>query len=104
MGMNGEDARFEALTGTDFTQVRIFQKPVLIKFVFDISQRELGAPHRHVEFGKNPGQSANMVSWPWVRMIPRTRWRFSMRYEMSGTTMSTPSNSASGTSSPHRSR
>jgi len=30
-GMNGEDARFEALTGTDFTQVRIFQKPVLIK-------------------------------------------------------------------------
>ena len=55
------DAGLEALAGTHFAQVGVFEQSVLVEFVFDISQRELGAPDRHVEFGENPGQSANVV-------------------------------------------
>ena len=34
---------------------------MLVEFVFDVGQRELGAPDGHVEFGENPGQRADVV-------------------------------------------
>ena len=59
--MNGERSCLEALSGADLMQIGIFQQAVLFQFVFQQSQGELRAPHRHIEFGKNPGQSADVV-------------------------------------------
>ena len=57
--MNAPD--FEALAGSHLAQVSIFEQSVLVEFVLHVSQCELCAPHRHVEFGENPGQSANVI-------------------------------------------
>ena len=34
---------------------------MLVEFVFDIGKREFRAPDRHVQFGENPGQGADVV-------------------------------------------
>ncbi len=34
---------------------------MLVEFVFDVGQSELRAPDRHIEFGKNPGQRADVI-------------------------------------------
>ena len=34
---------------------------MLVEFVFDIGQRELGTPDRHVQLGEHPGQGADVV-------------------------------------------
>ncbi len=60
-GMNGEHAGFEALAGTNLAQVGVVEQSVLVEFVLHIGQRELRAPHRHVEFGENPGQCADVI-------------------------------------------
>src|SRR5258708_22380551 len=59
--MNGEYACLEALISAHLPQVGIVEQSVLVEFVFHISQRELGAPHRHVEFGEHPWQGSNVV-------------------------------------------
>ncbi len=60
-GMNGECTDLKALASTNLAQVGIFEQPVLVKFVFHVGQRELGAPDRHVKLGENPGQSADVI-------------------------------------------
>ena len=60
-GVNGERSRLEALSWVDFTQIGIFEQSVLFEFVFQQGERELRSPHRHIEFGKNPRQSADVV-------------------------------------------
>ena len=60
-GMNREHAGLEALAGAHLAQVGVFEQAVLVEFVFHIGQREFCAPHRHVEFGENPGQRADVV-------------------------------------------
>ena len=59
--MNGEDSGLEALVGAHLAQVGVVQQSVLVEFVFDVSQREFGAPDGHVEFGENPGQGADVI-------------------------------------------
>ena len=60
-GMNREHSGLEALAGANLAQVGIVEQAVLVKLVLDVGQRELGAPDRHVEFGENPGQGADVV-------------------------------------------
>ena len=60
-GMDGERANLEAFAGTHFVQVGIVEQAVLVELVFHVGQRELGAPDRHVQFGENPGQSADVI-------------------------------------------
>ena len=48
--MDGEGAHPEAFAGANLAQIRVVEQFVLFQFVFDISKRELGAPHRHIEF------------------------------------------------------
>ena len=60
-GMNGERSSLEALVGTHFAQVGVVQQAVLVKFVFDIGERELGAPHGNFEFGEHPGKRTDVV-------------------------------------------
>ncbi len=45
----------------NLVQVGVIKKPMLVEFVFDIGQSELGAPDGHVQFGQNPGQRADVV-------------------------------------------
>ena len=59
--MNGEDAGLEAFVGAHLAQVGIVEQAVLVEFVFDVGQRELGAPDGNVEFGENPGQRADVI-------------------------------------------
>src|SRR5690348_13534776 len=59
--MDGEGSGLEAFIGAHLTQVGIVKQAVLVKFVFDIGQRELGTPDRNVEFGEHPGQRADVV-------------------------------------------
>ena len=59
--MNRERAELEALAGLHLVQVGVFKQSVLVEFIFDVRKRELRAPHRHVEFGKNPGQRADVI-------------------------------------------
>ena len=61
MGWMVKHARFEALVGAHFAQVGVVEQAVLVEFVFHVGQRELRAPHRHLEFRKHPGQRANVV-------------------------------------------
>src|SRR5690242_6200658 len=62
--VNREWADGEALTRTDFAQIGVVQQPVLLQLVFHVSQGELGAIHRKINFGKNPRQPANVVFVP----------------------------------------
>ena len=57
--VNGPD--LEAFSGADLAQVGVVEQAVLFEFVFHIGERELGAPDRHIEFGENPGQRADVV-------------------------------------------
>ena len=59
--MDGEDAGLEALVGAHFAQVGVVEQAVLVQFVFDVGERELGAPDGDFEFGKHPGQRADVV-------------------------------------------
>ena len=42
-------------------QVGIIQQVMLVELVFDVGQRELSAPDRHIQLGKNPRQRADVV-------------------------------------------
>src|SRR5271169_2517907 len=59
--MNREHASLEALPGANLAQVGVVEQSVLVKLVFHIGKRELRAPHRHVEFGKNPRKRADVI-------------------------------------------
>ncbi len=60
-GMNGEDSGLEPLVGAHFAQVGVVEQAVLVEFVFDVGERELGAPDRDFEFGEHPGQRADVI-------------------------------------------
>ena len=60
-GMDGERPDLEAFAGPNLAQIGVVEQTVLVQLVFDIGQREFGAPDRHIQFGKNPRQRANVV-------------------------------------------
>src|SRR5579885_877860 len=60
-GMHGERADPDALPGADFAQISVIKQAVLVELVFHIGKRELGAPDGNIEFGKHPGQRADVV-------------------------------------------
>ena len=51
----------EALVGAHLAQVGVVEQSVLVELVFDVGERELGAPDGDVEFGEHPGQRADVV-------------------------------------------
>ena len=59
--MNREGSGLEALVGAHFAEVGVVEQAVLVEFVFDVSERELGAPDRDVKFGEHPGECADVV-------------------------------------------
>ena len=63
-GVNGERPDLEAFSRTHFAQVGVVEELVFVELVFDVGQRELGAPHWDVEFAENPGQRADVVFVP----------------------------------------
>ena len=56
-GMDGERPDLEALAGADLTQVGVVEQAMLVEFVFDVGQGELGALDGNVEFGEHPRQA-----------------------------------------------
>src|SRR5271170_3168774 len=60
-GVDGKRADLEALAGPNLVQLSVIEKTMLVEFVLDIGEGKLGAPDRHVELGKNPGQGADVV-------------------------------------------
>ncbi len=60
-GMDGEDSSLEALVGAHFAEVGVVEQAVLVEFVFDVGEREFGAPDRDLKFGKHPGKGADVV-------------------------------------------
>ena len=60
-GVNGEDAGFEALVGAHLAEVGVIEQAVLVELVFDVGEGEFGAPDRDLEFGKKPGERADVV-------------------------------------------
>ena len=60
-GMDGEGAGLEALVGAHLAEVGVVEQSVLFEFVFDVGEGELGALDRHLEFGENPGQRADVI-------------------------------------------
>src|SRR5579864_1255821 len=60
-GMNREGAKLETFSGADFVEFNRVKQFVLFEFVLDVGERELGAIHGHVDFGKNPGQAADVI-------------------------------------------
>src|ERR1700727_2931423 len=60
-GMDGEDSSLEALVGPHLAEVSVFEQAMFVEFVFDVGERELGAPDGNVELGKNPGERADVV-------------------------------------------
>ena len=60
-GMDGERAQFDSLIRAQFVEVGVIQQSVLVEFVFHIGERELRSPDGDFEFGKHPGQGADMV-------------------------------------------
>ena len=59
--MNGERPNLEALSGANFAQVGVVEQLVFVELIFDVGQRELGAPDGNVQFAENPGQGADVV-------------------------------------------
>ena len=59
--MDGERSGLEALVGAHFAKVGVVEQAVLVEFVFDVGERELGAPDGDVEFGEDPGQCADVI-------------------------------------------
>src|SRR6266853_2823503 len=59
--MNRKRPNFKPLSGTNLAQIGIIQQLMLVKFIFDISQRELGAPDRNIQFAEYPGQRADVI-------------------------------------------
>ena len=59
--MNRERACFEPFSGTNLVQIGPLEQPVLFEFVFQQGESELGAPHRYIEFRKNPWQCTNVI-------------------------------------------
>ena len=51
----------EALVGAHLAQVGVVEQSVLVELVFDVGERELGAPDGHVQFGEKPGQGADVI-------------------------------------------
>ena len=45
-GVDGEDSSLEALVGAHLAEVGVVEQAVLVEFVFDVGERELGAPDR----------------------------------------------------------
>ena len=100
-GIDGERADLEALARPDLVEHGVVEQAVLFQLALDIGQGELGAIHRHVQFGQNPGQRADVVFVAVGQHDAAHVLRDSRSGSvMSGTTMSTPSSSASGNMSP----
>src|SRR4030081_2512298 len=59
--MNGEDADLETFSSAHFSQVGVVEQAMLVELVFDVCERELGAPDRDVQFGENPRQRADVI-------------------------------------------
>ena len=60
-GMDGERPDLEALVGANLAQIGVIEQAMLVELVFDIGERELGAPNGNVEFGEDPGQCADVI-------------------------------------------
>src|SRR6185437_9177349 len=60
-GGNGKRPDFDALAWRQFIEFSILQKAVLFQFVFDIRESKLSPKDGHIQFGKNPWQSADVV-------------------------------------------
>ena len=78
-GLDGEWADGEFFPGDDFDELGFVEEVVLFEIAFNVCQRELGGVDGDFELAENPGQAANVVLWPWVRMMARTCCLFSMR-------------------------
>src|SRR5258708_6133934 len=59
--MNRERPNFKPLSGTNLAQIGIIEQLMLVKFIFDISQRELGAPDRNVQLAEYPVQRSSVI-------------------------------------------
>src|ERR1700680_1558199 len=59
--VNRKRTDLESLSGGDFIQLGIVEQTVLVQLVFHVSKRELRAPDRNIQFGKNPRQRANVI-------------------------------------------
>ncbi len=60
-GVDGEDADLEAFAGAHLAQIGVIEQAVLVELVLHVSQSKLRSPDRNIEFGKNPGQGADVV-------------------------------------------
>ena len=69
-GMNRERPNLDALCGPNFPQISLVEQAVLIQFVLHVSERELRAPYRDIQFRQNPGQGANVVLVPMCQHNP----------------------------------
>jgi hypothetical protein len=64
MGWNRERSNLEALSRTNFMQVGVVEKLMLVELVLDIGERKLGAPDGNVQFAENPGQGSDVIFVP----------------------------------------
>jgi hypothetical protein len=64
MGCTVNTSGLEALVGAHLAQIGVVEQSVLVELVFYVGERELGAPYRNVEFGKNPWQCADVIFVP----------------------------------------
>src|ERR1019366_5704002 len=60
-GTDGEWANLDAVPGAHFVEIGVVEQAVFVEFVLDIGQGELRTPYRDIQFGENPGQSADVV-------------------------------------------
>src|SRR5437868_3915283 len=60
-GMDSERSQGEALTGLDLVHLGVIEQAVLFEFAFDKSEGEFRPVDGNVEFGEDPGQSADVV-------------------------------------------
>src|ERR1700677_5156225 len=59
--MNREWSRLEPLSSANLAQIGVLEQSVLFQFVFQQSKSEFSAPHRYIEFRKDPRQCTNVV-------------------------------------------
>src|SRR3954469_10726622 len=59
--MNGERPQLEAFAGLNLVHLSVIEQAVFFQLAFDERERELSAIDGDVEFGEDPGQSADVV-------------------------------------------
>jgi hypothetical protein len=61
MGWIVNGPTFDAFIRANLAKVGVIKQAVLVEFVLNICERELGAPDRNVQFGKHPGQRPDVI-------------------------------------------